>query len=149
MPRILLKKGFWSYFLLLGLLVVRGGYQFTTWLLLCNTLLWKIHDYVSENKKYVYFFEDWGEDRPLDTGPAVSCLILSMVLVVVMEKWWSNNWQGKVEVVAETRSPVPLFALRHTWHMSYCGFEIQPSLLSIKDGCKCSARDWRKIVYTW
>jgi len=50
-------------------------------------------------------------------------MVMVMVMVMLMMKW-SNNWQGKVEVVAEIRSAVPLFALRHTWNVSYCGFEL-------------------------
>jgi len=44
-------------------------------------------------------------------------------------------------VTSEICSPVPLFALGHTRHMSYCGFEHKPSPFSIKDGCYCSASD--------
>jgi hypothetical protein len=142
MLRILLKKRLWSYFLLLCILVFRGGYKFMSCLFLCNTLIWKIHVDVSENRN-TYFPLKSGERQA--SWYCTCCIAPYIGMVMVMMTWWSNFWQEKSKCLQRLVPQSQIFAIRHTWHMSYCGFELKPSLLSIIGSCYCSASDWRKI----
>jgi hypothetical protein len=65
--------------------------------------------YVKSNF-FFFFFGRVGEGRFLDIEPAAPRL----VMVMMMEKWWTDNWQGEFTVVAETCVPVPLSSPRHS-----------------------------------
>jgi hypothetical protein len=84
MLRILLKKKFLKYLLLFCILVVRGGYTFTTWLFLCKKLIWKIHDDVPDIK-YMY--------SSLKSGERLGLLCCALYWV-----WWWWWWNGGVKI---------------------------------------------------